>query len=122
MPRRDTVDVWRELPNFELLRSRNHRHPLGDDFQEHHEFVHYLIVSDVLQKSRRRALVRLGQKDGMTRHADRMASKKVIQKLREWWHGEWHIGGDQGTPGTRGRHHREDDQAEHEGEPAALPD
>ena len=76
------VDARFELPNLELLRSRNQGYPDRDDFQEHHELVKDLIVLDVLQESRRRALMRLGQKYGMSRHADRMARQEVLEKLR----------------------------------------
>ncbi len=68
-----TVEAWRELPNIELLISWNQGHTRGDDFHEHHTLVKHLIVPDVLQEGRRRDLMRLGQKDGVTRHADRMA-------------------------------------------------
>src|SRR5262249_46101090 len=122
MPHGDMVDAWCEFPNIELLQSRNQWHLLRDDFQEHHELMQYLIVSDGLQKGWRRALKRLGQKDGVTRHADWMASQEVLQKLSKWRHGEVQIVGDQGPPTTPGRHHREERQAEHERKPAALPD
>src|SRR4029077_20605199 len=75
MPHSDMVDAWGKLPNIELLPWRNQWHLLGDDFQENHELVQHLIVSDVLEKGRRRALMRLGQKYGVTSHADRMAGQ-----------------------------------------------